>query len=108
MIGGVLAELSDTAGQRDTSDPIEKIGVDRAVKAVEAADVLLIVIDAAEPLTPEDAAMLRSADERAIVCLNKSDLAPKVTREDIQETTSLRKILYKQWVTTLLTVLRIY
>ena len=88
MIGGVLAELSDTAGQRDTSDPIEKIGVDRAIKAVETADVLLIVIDAAEPLAPEDAAMLKNADQRAIVCLNKSDLMPVVARDTIEAITS--------------------
>lgn len=87
MIGGVLAELSDTAGRRDTDDPIEKIGVDRAIRATEAADVLLIVIDAAEPLTPEDEALIRGADGRAIVCLNKTDLSPAVTRPDIEAMT---------------------
>ena len=84
MLGGVMAELSDTAGRRDTDDPIERLGVDRAIRATEAADVLLIVVDAAEPLTPEDEAMLRGADERAVVCLNKSDLPPVVTRETIR------------------------
>lgn len=87
LIGGVLAELSDTAGRRDTSDPIEKIGVDRAIRATEAADVLLIVIDAAEPLTAEDEALLRDADARAVVCLNKTDLRPVVTRSMIESMT---------------------
>lgn len=73
-IGGVLAELSDTAGQRATDDPIEKIGVDRARRATETADVVLIVLDAAEPLDAEDEALVRAADARAIICLNKSDL----------------------------------
>ena len=86
-IGGVLAELSDTAGQRDTSDPIEKIGVDRAIRATETADVLLIVVDAAEPLSPEDEALIRGAEERAIICLNKTDLPPMVTRSDIEAMT---------------------
>ena len=89
MIGGVLAELSDTAGRRDTQDPIEKIGVDRAIRATEAADVLLIVIDAAEALAPEDEALIRGADERAIICLNKSDLPSVVTRGALEAMTGV-------------------
>ena len=87
VIGGVLAELSDTAGQRDTRDPIEQIGVDRARKAVENADVVLIVVDAAAPLEAEDEALIRSADARSIVCLNKRDLSARVTREDLARLT---------------------
>ena len=82
-IGGVLAELSDTAGQRDTLDPVEKIGVDRARIAMDRADIVLIVIDASEPLDPSDAELLSSADERTIVCLNKTDLVPVVTPADL-------------------------
>ena len=73
-LGGICAELSDTAGQRQTSDPVERIGVDRAARAVESADIVLIVLDASEPLTAEDEALLRNADDRAIICLNKCDL----------------------------------
>ena len=80
-IGGVLAELSDTAGQRETADPVEKIGVDRARTAMESADVILYVIDASEPLDPADAELLRTADGRGLVCLNKTDLPPAVTRD---------------------------
>ena len=86
-IGGVLAELSDTAGQRDTDDPIERIGVDRARRATESADVLLIVLDAALPMDASDERLVRNADGRAIVCLNKTDLAPVVTRADIEAMT---------------------
>ena len=87
MIGGVLAELSDTAGQRDTDDPIERIGVDRARRATDGADVILVVIDAATPLSEDDAALLRVSDERAVVCLNKTDLAPAVDRRQIEALT---------------------
>ena len=82
-LGGIAAELSDTAGQRDTEDPVERIGVDRARRAVESADVALIVLDAAEPLAPEDEQLIREADERAIVCLNKSDLPGILQKQDI-------------------------
>lgn len=86
-LGGVAAELSDTAGRRDTHDPVERIGVDRARRAAENADVVLIVLDAAEPLEAEDAALLKSADERAIVCLNKSDLPGVIDRAMVEAMT---------------------
>ncbi|MGX8706150.1 MAG: tRNA uridine-5-carboxymethylaminomethyl(34) synthesis GTPase MnmE, partial [bacterium] len=89
-LGGVAAELSDTAGQRDTLDPVERIGVDRARRAVENADVVLIVLDAAEALCPEDEALIRSADDRAIVCLNKTDLRPALQKRDIEAMTPAR------------------
>ena len=89
-LGGIAAELSDTAGQRDTLDPVERIGVDRARRAVENADVVLIVLDAAEALCPEDEALIRSADDRAIVCLNKTDLRPALQKRDIEAMTPAR------------------
>ena len=74
MIGGVRAQLSDTAGQRETDDPIERIGVSRAEAAMARADIVLIVIDDAGEMTDEDRALLARADERAVICLNKCDL----------------------------------
>ena len=79
QLGGVTAELSDTAGQRITDDPVEKIGVDRAAKAMESADIVLIVLDSSEELTEEDKNLLENADERYIIILNKNDLARKTT-----------------------------
>ena len=91
-IGGVLCELSDTAGQRDTQDPIERIGVDRAAKAMDGADVILMVLDSASPLTDEDIAFLKRADGRAVVCLNKSDLDPAVDAAALSTLTSAKII----------------
>ena len=87
-IGGVLAELSDTAGQRVTDDPIERIGVDRARRAVDTADVVLVVIDASEPLDPSDLELLRSADDRTLVCLNKLDLRTVVDIDKLKSLTN--------------------
>ena len=92
MIGGVMAEISDTAGQRETSDPIEKIGVDRAQRAMAGADVVVAVLDAAAPLDEQDAALLNGADGRFIVCLNKSDLPPLLDRRRIGELTDAELI----------------
>lgn len=84
-LGGITAELSDTAGQRETDDPVEKIGVDRAARAMETADIVLIVLDSSQPLTSEDEALLNQADERYIICLNKTDLPPQVSLSGTME-----------------------
>ena len=86
-IGGVVAELSDTAGQRDTLDPVEKIGVDRAKTAMDRADIVLVVIDGSMQLDDSDIELLKNADARTLVCLNKTDLNPQVTRAQIEEIT---------------------
>ena len=86
-IGGVVAELSDTAGRRDTQDPIERIGVDRAERAAEGADVVLIVLDAAQPLDEGDADLVTDDDARAVVCLNKQDAETVIDPERIRAMT---------------------
>ena len=83
MLGGVMAELSDPAGLRSTEDPIERIGVDRAKLATDRADVLLIVIDSSEVLAEDDEKLIRAADDRAILLLNKTDLQPVITARQI-------------------------
>ena len=73
-LGGYRVRLSDTAGQRDTADEIERMGVERARAALKSADMVLMVLDASCPLTDEDEALLGEADGRYILVLNKSDL----------------------------------
>jgi tRNA modification GTPase len=89
-LGGVVAELSDTAGQRGTDDPIEKIGVDRAKRAMASADVVLVVLDAASELDDSDAELVKKADERAIICLNKSDLPPVLSAQQLRSMTDAK------------------
>lgn len=89
-VGGIAAELSDTAGRRMTEDPVEKIGVDRACRAAESADVVLIVLDVSQPLDPEDRVLIEDADERCIVCLNKQDLDAVITRKEIKSITQAK------------------
>ena len=73
-IDGARIDLSDTAGQRDTEDSVEKIGVERARAAQKNADVVLVVLDGSQPLTDEDRALLSEADGRCIIVRNKADL----------------------------------
>ena len=76
-LGRVLLRLYDTAGLRSATDEIEQIGVDRARRAMQEADLILAVFDTSAPLTEEDHALLRelaTLGATKIAILNKSDL----------------------------------
>lgn len=88
-IDGIPVRALDTAGIRATTDPIERIGVDRARQAVESADIVVAVLDAESGLEPEDHLMLAGLAERlCIVAINKSDRGDAHTL-----TTTLRSTL---------------
>ena len=74
-IGPLVLRLQDTAGLRDTADPVEKIGVARAQQAAQNAGLVLVVIDGSRPLTDEDAAAIRHAEAapRAVLAVNQCD-----------------------------------
>jgi tRNA modification GTPase len=74
-VRGIPVVFIDTAGLRDTSNAVEAEGVRRSREAVARAELVLHVLDAAEPLTPEDANLLEEfADRPRVVVLNKADL----------------------------------
>lgn len=75
-IKGVPIRLIDTAGIREAANEIEKIGVERSFKKLEEADVVLLVLDASEPLNGEDLKLIdlvSEVDKPVIVVLNKID-----------------------------------
>ena len=75
VLGGIPLRLVDTAGVRDTTDPIEQEGVRRARVKAEAADLVLLVIDQSQPLTAEDRmAIALAPPQRTVLVRNKSDL----------------------------------
>lgn len=75
ILGGIPLRLVDTAGVRDSADPIEQEGVRRAKAKAEAADLVLLVIDASQPLTGEDRmAIALAPPERTLLVRNKCDL----------------------------------
>ena len=76
LCGGVLLRLTDTAGIWDTEDTVEQLGVERSRKALEAADLVLAVVDGSVPPTAEDLAVLRLAAKapRWIAVFSKCDL----------------------------------
>ncbi len=68
---GYLVDLVDTAGQHETDDPLEKIGVSRARAAARSASLNLLIVDATQPVDRELLDSYR--DERLIVLINKTD-----------------------------------
>lgn len=73
-IGPVLLRILDTAGLRDTNDPVEKIGIERALQRANDAMLLLAVFDGAEDFSDDDLMVIaRSHGRRAIAVVNKSD-----------------------------------
>ena len=87
MIGNIQLNLMDTAGIRDTEDKVEKIGVDRAEKNAESADLILFVVDSSIPLDENDKRIMDLIRKKnTLVILNKSDL------ETVTDENEIRKI----------------
>lgn len=75
-IGGIPVKLVDTAGIRKAIDEAESIGIQKSMEALADADLVLIVLDASQEESSEDAELLRHAEGRpTIVVENKTDLA---------------------------------
>lgn len=93
-VDGVPLKLIDTAGIRDTNDQVEKIGVERSRKALDAADLILLLIDNSTELTAEDRELLEATkDKQRIVILNKTDLPNKVDRNELQKLVGSNKLI---------------
>ncbi len=96
-VGDAVLDLSDTAGIRETDDPVERIGVERSRSRLESAELVLAVLDGSRPLSREDRALLQEIAARtrpggsqdlqgevmAIALINKSDLPQALSREEV-------------------------
>ena len=76
-LNGIILNVIDTAGIRETDDVVEKIGVDRAKKYLNEADLVIYVVDTSTQLDENDYEIMDLLkDRKAIILLNKSDLTP--------------------------------
>ncbi|MDE3017658.1 MAG: tRNA uridine-5-carboxymethylaminomethyl(34) synthesis GTPase MnmE [Nitrospirota bacterium] len=81
-IRGLPARILDTAGVRQTEDPVEQEGVRRSRAAMEQAELLLILVDGSVLLNEEDRALLAlHPDKKRLLVINKSDLPGLVPDE---------------------------
>ncbi len=77
--------MVDTAGIRETEDTVEKIGVERALKYAESADLVVYVVDASIALDENDREIVSFiGNKKKVVLLNKSDMINRVTEEDVK------------------------
>lgn len=82
---GIPVRLVDTAGIRETDDPIERLGVERSREFLERADVVLFMVDAAAGASRVDRVLYSQLEGKpAVVVLNKTDLPERVTLLEAQ------------------------
>jgi tRNA modification GTPase len=94
QIEGIPLHIIDTAGLRDTDDPIEKIGIARSWQEIERADVVLQIVDARAGVTPADHALdvRLPAGVMRIVVENKCDLAQRPAGRGEQDDAGRRRV----------------
>ncbi len=84
-IKGYPVRITDTAGIRETLDEVEKIGVERAKKAANEAEIVLYIIDASKGLDDEEKELLSYLEGRkAILVVNKIDLFSESVKENLK------------------------
>ncbi|MCL2343259.1 MAG: tRNA uridine-5-carboxymethylaminomethyl(34) synthesis GTPase MnmE, partial [Firmicutes bacterium] len=85
-LGGVLLRLTDTAGLRETSDPVERAGVERARAAAKGSALVLAVFDGSEPFGFGDRETICAAREAkyAVAVMNKADLPQRLDLAELQ------------------------
>ena len=78
MLGGLMLRLADCAGIRETDDVVESIGVERMLKKLGEASVVLAVFDSSRPLNSDDERLIERLDGKRTLCvINKTDLEEK-------------------------------
>ena len=92
-LDGICLNVYDTAGIRETSDVVEKIGVEKAMSMGQNADLIIYVVDASVELDKNDEEIIEFIkDKKAIVLLNKSDLSPVILDSEIEKRTGKKVI----------------
>ncbi|ERT60903.1 tRNA modification GTPase [Peptoniphilus koenoeneniae] len=85
-LDGILLKITDTAGIRETDDKVEQIGVERAKKSIEDADLIIALLDPSQPFNDDDREIIKLLDnKKTLILLNKSDLKRKVSDEEIKD-----------------------
>ena len=88
-VGGIPVKLSDTAGIRDTSSKVEKIGIEKSKSIMKSAKVILFVVDSSKKLDKDDLEIFENIDKdkKVIAVLNKIDLKLNKETEEFFEKT---------------------
>ena len=85
VVGGIPVQVLDTAGIRETADQVEKIGVERSHRAAQAADLVVLTIDASTGWTAADQEIYEQVRHRPLILvINKIDLVEEGERKTLQ------------------------
>lgn len=94
-IKGIPLKIIDTAGIRETDNYVEKIGVEKAIKLIEEADLIIAIFDSSKKLDEEDCNLLdKIKNRKCIILLNKCDLSSQ-NNETISYMSKLNKNVIK-------------
>lgn len=94
-LDGIPIKLIDTAGIRETEDIVERIGVNRSLKSIETADLVILVLDGSRALDREDLEIIdKIKDKRVITIINKTDLAQEMDLALIDEKCSTTRNIF--------------
>ncbi|MBM7648140.1 tRNA modification GTPase [Bacillus ectoiniformans] len=93
-VRGVPLRLVDTAGIRETEDIVERIGVERSRQVLKEADLILLVLNYADELTPEDEKLFEAVEGMdVIVIANKTDLPQQINMDRVKELSADKQLV---------------
>lgn len=93
-VRGVPLRLIDTAGIRETDDIVERIGVDKSRQVLKEADLILLVLNYAEPLSMEDRQLFElTKGSQVIIIINKTDLPGKLDMAEVKKLNPASKLI---------------
>ena len=84
MLDGMLVNLVDTAGIRETNDVVEKFGVEKSIKEMENADLVILVLNNNEELNDDDKILIdKVKSHKYIIVINKDDLDKNINLDEV-------------------------
>ena len=84
ILDGIIINITDTAGIRQTNDIVESIGVNKSKEIIKSADLLLLLLNANEKLNEEDLNILKDIEKKNhLIVINKTDLENKIDLKDL-------------------------
>lgn len=93
-VKGVPLKLVDTAGIRETEDLVERIGVERSRQVLKEADLVILLLNGSEVLSPEDERLLETIRPMdAIIVVNKTDLPQQIDIENVKQLASQKHVI---------------
>ena len=93
-VNGIVLNMIDTAGIRETEDKIEAIGVEKSLKIMEESDLILFMLNNNEELTPDIEELLEKLDNKKyIIIINKNDLESKLDKSRLEKFKKENKLI---------------